>query len=156
MNNKLKYGTIISLCLFFFSVNGQNTSFTFPIIINEVHGSLSLIRIIHNDAFKEGIYKVKLGKEDWVEYRNDGDSILYYAKYAKGYSYYELGAFSLHVLENDRLMLQSQMSPFALHDTVLTHYAVTKTGSWFYFNKSGKIIKQEFYKSDIIKPGKVK
>ena len=117
----------------------------YPIVINEDHGSLALIRVVHKDAFEEGVYKVRLGEDNWVEYRNGGDSILYYSKYAKGYKYVELGAYKMNVMENHKVMIQSQAPPFGLHDTVLTHYAVSKAGGWFYFNKSGKIVRQEFF-----------
>ncbi len=138
--NYSKYTLIIFL---FSSVASFGQAY--PIVINEDHGSLTLIRVIHKNAFEENTYKVKLGEENWVEYRNAGDSILYYSKYAKGYKYLELGAYKMKVLENHKVMIQSQAPPFGLHDTVLTHYAVNKAGGWFYFNKSGKIIKQEFF-----------
>jgi hypothetical protein len=143
--------SIILLVFSFFCIVSfaQTKNNSYPVIINEDHGTLTLIRVIHKDAFQEGIYKVKLGKENWIEYRNSGDSILFYSKYAKGYKYLELGTYKLRVLENDKIMLQSQAPPYSLRDTVLTHYAVTKTGSWFYFNKSGKVIKQEYFNPDM-------
>jgi hypothetical protein len=124
---------------------GQTGSSGIPIIVNEDHSSLTLIRVIHKDAFQEGVYKVKLGKEEWVEYRNSGDSILYYLNYEKGYKYQELGGYKTRLVENGKVMLQSQAPPYSLKDTVLTYYAADKTGTWFYFNKSGKIIKQEYF-----------
>jgi len=146
MKEALRVILIIAFCLNSVFSFGQAKSSTYPIIINEDHGTLTMIRVIHNEAFQEGIYKVKLGKENWVEYRISGDSVLYYSKYAKGYKYNELGAYKMKLLENHKVMLQSQAPPFGLRDTVLTHYSVSKSGGWFYFNKSGKIIKQEFFK----------
>ncbi len=141
----IRVGFFLLFCLTTIISSGQSNAGSYPVVVHEDHGSLTLIRVIHKESFQEGVYKVKLDKENFVEYRNSGDSILFYSKYAKGYKYIELGAYRMNLLENHKVMLQSQAPPFGLKDTVLTHYDVEKAGGWFNFNKSGKIIRQEFF-----------
>jgi hypothetical protein len=148
MNKRSGGFIILFFSLFISKMTGQTRGNSIPIIVNEDHSSLTLIRVIHKEAFQEGVYKVKLGKEEWVEYRNSGDSILYYLNYEKGYKYQELGSYKTRLMENGKVMLQSQAPPYSLKDTVLTYYAADKAGTWFYFNKSGKIIKQEYFPSN--------